>query len=63
MEEKRTDTERSLSRGWEGQRLQERLLALAYEEVWPVLQTGLRRAAPARTRQGSKPELQRASGG
>jgi hypothetical protein len=68
MEEKRTNTERSLSRAWEGQRLQQELLALAYEEAWPVLRlrTGGRRAGPARTartRAEWKPELQQANGG
>lgn len=63
MEGGQGNKERSLSRGWEGQRLQDQLLALAYEQLWPVLQVRLRPSQPTRDRRWHEAELQRACGG
>jgi hypothetical protein len=63
MEEKRTDQVRLLSSVGESHRLEEQLLALAYEQLWPIVQVRLRSARTATDQQQTEPDLQRSYGG
>ena len=60
MEDKRTVGERTVVRGFASHRLEQALLALVYEHLWPVVVARTRLAAAA-----TKParEPQRANGG
>jgi hypothetical protein len=60
MDKERT-RERSLSCGWEGDRVQEQSLALAYELLWPVLKRRLTATAQEQPKQGV--QLLQACGG
>ena len=60
MDKERT-RERSLSCGWEGDRVQEQSLALAYELLWPVLKRHLATTTQERPKQ--QVELLQACGG
>ena len=64
MEGRRTATERSLSRSWEGQRLQQQFLAMAYEVLWPVARRRVRSPGAQKARP-SRPagQLQQTNGG
>lgn len=45
MEDRRKTPERRVLHRFEGHRLEEQLLALAYEQIWPVIRERSRRPA------------------
>jgi hypothetical protein len=55
MEDNRKSPERSVQRSFECTRLEEQLWAMAYEELWPVVQRSLRerRELPRRRERSS----------
>jgi hypothetical protein len=64
MEGRKTAKERSLSRSWEGQRLEQQILAMAYEELWPVVRRRLPGPPDESARRSRTPvQLQQAQGG
>jgi hypothetical protein len=51
MEDNRKVPERTLLRGFEGNRLEEQVWAMAYEHIWPLVYKTLKRQAELRQRQ------------
>jgi hypothetical protein len=50
MEDNRKASERTLRRRFEGNRLEEQLWSMAYEQIWPVIRRSLKRRVEQRLR-------------